>query len=94
MSTPVAEEVQVPERTAEQVQHEIEGARDALADAVDQLATRTSPKRVVADTRSALIEKAKSPVGMAVVGGTGAVVVLLVFLRVRAGRRTRARERG
>jgi hypothetical protein len=87
----VVKEVRVPERTAEQVQNEIESARDALADAVDQLATRTNPKRAVADVKHAAIEKAKTPLGLAVVGGAGAVVVLLVALRIRAGRRSKAR---
>lgn len=79
----------MPERTAEQVQHEIEGARDALASAVDQLATRANPKRLADDAKQTLIAKAKTPVGLAVVGGAGAVVALLVVLRVRAGRRSK-----
>jgi hypothetical protein len=79
----------MPERTAEQVQHEIESARDALASAVDQLATRTNPKRVADDAKQALVDKAKTPVGLAVVGGAGALVVLLVVLRIRAGRRAK-----
>jgi hypothetical protein len=81
----------VPERTAEQVQHEIEGARDALASAVDQLATRANPKRLADDAKQAVIAKVKTPVGLAVVGGAGAVVALLVVLRVRAGRRSKAK---
>ena len=81
-------EVQVPERTAEQVQHEIETARDSLATAVDQLAARTSPKRLAGDAKQSLIEKAQSPGGKAVLGGLGAVIVLLVVRRVRMGRKS------
>ena len=41
----------MPERTAEQVQHEIETARDSLAAAVDQLAARTNPKRLADEAK-------------------------------------------
>jgi hypothetical protein len=81
-------EVRVPERTAEQVQREIEGARDALAIAVDQLATRANPKRIAADAKQSLIEKAQSPTGKKVLAGAGAVVVLLVLRRIRRARRS------
>ena len=80
----------MPERTAEQVQHEIESARDALAVAVDQLATRTNPKRLADEAKQSLIEKAQTPAGMAVLGGVGAVVALLV---VRAGPQPAARAK-
>jgi hypothetical protein len=73
----------VPERTAEQVQHDIEQARDALAVAVDQLATRANPKRLADEAKQSMLEKAKSPAGKAVIGGVGALVVLLVVLRFR-----------
>ncbi len=76
----------MPERSAEQVQHEIESARDALATAVDQLANRTSPKRLATNAKQSLIEKAKTPAGKAVLGGLGAVVVLLCVRRIRMGR--------
>ncbi len=76
----------MPERTAEQVQREIENARDALAVAVDQLANKTNPKRLATEARESAIEKAKTPAGLAVLGGVGLVVVLLVVRRVRKGR--------
>ncbi len=75
----------VPERTAEQVQQEIESARDALAAAVDQLTTRTNPKRLASEAKQSLIDQAKSPAGKAVLGGLGAVVLLLVIRRIRRG---------
>jgi hypothetical protein len=77
----------VPDRTAEQVQHEIEQARDALAVTVDQLTTRTNPKRLANEAKQTAVEKAKSPAGMAAIGGAGAVVILLVVLRIRNGRK-------
>jgi hypothetical protein len=73
----------VPERTAEQVQGEIEQARDALAAAVDQLAVRTSPKRLVSDTKQSLRAQAQTPAGKAVIGGAAALVLVLVVLRFR-----------
>ena len=76
----------MPERTAEQVQREIEGARDALADAIDQLATRTNPKRLADEAKQSVIAKAQTPVGKAVIGGVGLIVVLLVTRRIRRAR--------
>lgn len=77
----------MPERTPEEIQREIEGARDALADAVDQLTYRADPKRIAKDTKQRLIAKAQSPQGKAVIGGVGALVVLLVVRKVRKRRR-------
>jgi len=82
----------VPERTPEQVQREIEQARDALADAVDQLAERTSPKRLADQAKQSLIAKAQSPVGKAVVGGVGVLFVLVVVRGVRGRRRDRGQD--
>ncbi len=76
----------MPERTAEQVQHEIEAARDSLASAVDQLASRTNPKRLAGDAKQSLLAKAQTPAGKAVLGGVAAVVLLLVVRRVRRGK--------
>jgi Protein of unknown function (DUF3618) len=78
-------EAAVPERTAEQIQHEIEQARDALASAVDQLATRTNPKRLADDAKQSLLAKAQTPAGKAVIGGVVVVVGLLAFRRIRRG---------
>ncbi len=76
----------MPERTAEQVQREIESARDALADAVDQLATRANPKRLADEAKQSAIAKAQTPVGKAVIAGVGLIVVLLVARRIRRAR--------
>ena len=75
-------------RTADDIQHDIEQARVSLAVAVDQLAERTSPKRIVKQTKRILVAKAKTPAGMAVLGGAAAVVALLVTRRVRRGRKS------
>ena len=73
----------MPERDADAIQREIEQARVNRADAVDQIAYRTNPKRVSENVKATLLEKAQSPAGMAVLGGTGLLVVLLVVRRVR-----------
>lgn len=67
------------ERNAEQIQRDIEQSRVALAAAVDQLAYRGSPKRIVDRAK----EKAQSPAGRAVLAAAGGVVIVLVVLRVR-----------
>jgi hypothetical protein len=78
----------VSERTAEQVQHEIESARDALASAVDQLADRTNPKRLANEAKQTAIAQVKSPAGLAVLGGLGVVVALLVVRRISRARKS------
>jgi hypothetical protein len=74
------------ERSADDIQRDIEQARASLAVAVDQLAERTSPKRLVDGAKQAVIAKAKTPAGKAVLGGAAAVVALLVARRIRRGR--------
>jgi hypothetical protein len=71
------------ERSPEEIQRDIEQARAALAVAVDQLAERTSPKRVTNDVKQALVAKASTPQGKAVIGAAGALVLLLVVRRIR-----------
>jgi hypothetical protein len=71
------------ERSPEEIQHDIEQARASLAVAVDQLADRTSPKRVAGDVKAQLIAKVKSLKGQAVIGVAGVVVLALVVRRIR-----------
>jgi hypothetical protein len=71
------------ERTADQIQGEIEQARVALATSVDQLTYRTNPKRILDEAKTALKQKAQTTQGKAVLGGVGAVVVLMVIRRFR-----------
>lgn len=74
-------------RTADDIQRDIEQARASLASTVDQLAERTSPKRLADQTKKNVLAKAQSPTGRAVLGGAGVLVVLLVIRRVRRNRR-------
>ena len=71
------------ERNADDIQRDIEQSRAALAEAVDQLAYRTNPKRVSDNLKQSLREKAQSPQGKIVIGVAGGLVVLLVVKRFR-----------
>lgn len=73
------------ERNAEDIQRDIEQSRVALADAVDQLAYRTNPKRVMENVKQTLLEKAQSTQGRIVLGVAGGLVVVLIVRRVRKG---------
>jgi hypothetical protein len=73
----------VAERGADDIERDIEQARVTLAKAVDQIAYRTNPKRLAEQAKQSLTEKAKSPQGKAVIGGAGALVVILIIRRVR-----------
>jgi hypothetical protein len=71
------------ERSADDIQRDIERSRAALADAVDQLSYRASPKRVAGDVKQSLREKAQTTQGRIVIGVAGAAVALLIIKRIR-----------
>jgi hypothetical protein len=73
----------VAERDAEQIQRDIEKARVSLASSVDQIVYRTNPKRVAENAKTTLMQKALTPQGKAVIGGAGAIVVILIVRRIR-----------
>lgn len=73
------------ERNADAIQREIEQARVSLASTVDQIAYRTNPKRVSESLKQTVVQKAQTPAGMAVLGGSGLLVVLLIVRRIRKG---------
>jgi hypothetical protein len=73
----------VADRDPEDIKRDIEQSRAALAEAVDELAYRTNPKRVANNAKQSLIDKANTPQGRVVVGVTGALIVLLVVKRFR-----------
>lgn len=73
----------VQERSPEDIQRDIEQARVGLADAVDQLVYRTSPKRVSENVKATLREKAQTPQGQAVIAGAGLLLAVLVVRRFR-----------
>ena len=71
------------ERSADDIQRDIEQARVGLARAVDQLAYRTNPRRVSDQLKQTLKARASSTEGRIVIGVTGGVVLLLVVKRFR-----------
>ena len=71
------------ERSADDIQRDIEQARVGLARAVDQIAYRTNPQRLADRAKQTLREKANTTQGRIVIGVTGGLVVLLVVRRVR-----------
>lgn len=71
------------ERSADEIQRDIEQARASLAVTVDQLAYRTNPKRIADNLKQSVKEKAQTPQGKAVIGGVGALVLILVIRRIR-----------
>jgi Protein of unknown function (DUF3618) len=75
------------ERSADEIQRDIENARVSLATAIDQLAFRTNPKRLADNVKHVVIEKMQSPQGKAVIGATGALVGILIIRRIVKHRR-------
>ena len=71
------------ERSAEEIQRDIERSRAALAEAVDQLAYRTNPKRVSEKVKQSLKDRAQTTQGRIVIGVAGALVVVMVVRRIR-----------
>lgn len=71
------------ERSADDIQREIERSRTALAETIDQLAYRTNPKRVADNAKQAAAQKAQSPQGRIAIGTAGALVVLMIIRRIR-----------
>ena len=70
-------------RSPDDVQAEIERARHQLSTTLDQLVERTNPKRLADQARTQAVAALQTPVGKAVVGAVGGIVVLLVVRRIR-----------
>jgi hypothetical protein len=73
----------VADRDADDIKRDIEQSRAALAEAVDEIAYRTNPKRVADNAKHSLIVKAKTPQGQIVIGVVGVGVVFLLVKRFR-----------
>ena len=71
------------DRDADEIKRDIEQSRAALAEAVDEIAFRTNPKRVAGNAKQSLIDKANTPQGRIVIGVVGAGVVFLIVKRFR-----------
>ncbi|MDQ2796250.1 MAG: DUF3618 domain-containing protein [Actinomycetota bacterium] len=71
------------ERSAEDIQRDIEKSRAALATTVDQLAYRTNPKRVTDNAKESIRAKVNSPQGQAVLAVVGGLLVVVLIHRIR-----------
>lgn len=72
------------DKSPEQIQQEIEGARQALAASLDQLVERTSPKRLADQGKQKAMAWAATPTGLAVLGGLGAITAFLIVRKIRS----------
>ncbi|MGZ4533092.1 MAG: DUF3618 domain-containing protein [Mycobacteriaceae bacterium] len=70
-------------RDTDSIEREIDRARDQLASTLDELSTRTNPKRLVTRAKQSLRAKFDEPAVRLAVIGVGAVVVVLVLRSFR-----------
>ena len=69
-------------RSPEQIQQEIDAARESLAATLDELAFRTNPKRLTDEAKAKAQAFLQSPPGMAIVGGVGLLVTFVVTRKI------------
>ncbi len=70
-------------RTPEQIQFEIDAARESLASTLDELSYRGNPKRLTAQGKAAALAFLQSPPGMALIGAVGLAVTVVVGLKIK-----------
>lgn len=73
-------------RSPEQIQREIESSRRELASTLDQLAEKTSPKRLANVGKQRALDAAQTPAGMSVLGAVALLVALGIARKVRNSR--------
>jgi uncharacterized membrane-anchored protein len=71
------------ERSADDIQRDIERSRAALAEAVDQIAERSNPKRIANNTKQSILAKLQTTEGRIAIAAVGGAVVVLIVRRVR-----------
>jgi uncharacterized protein DUF3618 len=80
-------------RSPEQIQQEIDAARESLAATLDDLSYRGSPKRLTAQGKAAALAFLQTPPGMALVGAVGLTITFVVGRKiVVAGKRIKHRN--
>ena len=69
-------------RSPEQIQNEIDAARESLAATLDELAFRTSPKRLSDQGKAKAQAFLQSPPGIAIVSGVGLLVTIVITRKI------------
>jgi hypothetical protein len=69
-------------RSPEQIQQEIDAARESLAATLDDLAFRTSPQRLSDQAKEKALAFLQSPPGLAIAGAVGLTVTFVVTRRI------------
>jgi hypothetical protein len=69
-------------RSPEQIQQEIDAARESLAATLDDLAFKTSPQRLKDQGKARAQAFLQSPPGIAVVSGVGLLVTFVVTRKI------------
>jgi hypothetical protein len=69
-------------RSPEQIQQEIDAARESLAATLDELAFRTNPKRLADQGKAKAQAFLQSPPGMAIVGVVGLTITFVVTRKI------------
>lgn len=69
-------------RDPDTIQREIEQARDALADTLDQLSTKANPRKLVDDAKTSAVSTFSSPKVKYPLIGLGALIVLLMIRKL------------
>ncbi len=70
-------------RSPEQIQQEIDAARESLAATLDQLVHRGSPNRLTAEAKARVQHWLTTPAGQATVAAAGLFVTFVVVQKVR-----------
>lgn len=69
-------------RSPEEIQREINNAREALAGTLDQLVERANPKRIVDNGKRSVRGFFESPKGKVVLAAAGGLVAMLIARRI------------
>ena len=69
-------------RSPEQIQQEIDAARESLAATLDELAFRTSPQRLTDQGKAKAQAFLQSPPGIALASGVGLLVTFVVTRKI------------
>jgi hypothetical protein len=70
-------------RSPEQIQFEIDAARESLASTLDELSYRGNPKRLTAQGKAAALAFLQTPPGMALVGAVGLAVAVVIGRKIK-----------